>query len=743
MSGSSTIDRRDFLRVLGIGGAAATLAGCGNTSIESGAELVESYVQPEDFVVPGVGVYYASTCSQCGSGCGIMGRVREGRILKLEGNPKSGISGGKICGLGQAGVQVHYNPDRLTTPMIREGDGLHPTTWDKAMAALAAHLGPQSMLGGEQIAFLTGEISGHPKALLDNFLQTFDSSNHVAYSALSAASGRAASKIMLGDEQPILRLQDARLILSFGNDFLGTGPSPVHMAAQYARFRKAPRGTLIQVEPRMTLTGANADRWYAIRPGTEGVMALGIARALLEHPQYANALPADWVDALKAYDKDTVSAVTGVHADAISHIAGMLWEKSPSLVLSGPSAEGHVHGVGNAQAILMLNHILGNCGKTLQGQPNPPFPQLVAAPGSYVALDKLNNDMASGECKVLLVSGSNPVFTAPKFMPFSNNLRKVPFKVAFVTQLDETANECDLVLPLLSPLEDFGTHVAEYQPKGIELSIQQPLMEKLHPEARSLGDILLDLMKQRKPEAYKAFPDYYAYLKVAVTKAKPVFKSKSSDDDFWEDALSNGVLNLDLPPTALNAHPAPLKISAPVAPSTDLRFPFFFVPSVRADIRDGRHANLPWLQESPDPLTTIVWDSWVEIHPTTANEMQIREGDILEIQSATGLVRAKAYLFPGIQPDTVSMPLGQGHTGYGRYANGTGVNAFKILDPLFDEQTGELATYATRVLIRKTGEHDRMVKDEGPTTLQQGRKLVATLAADQVDLAKEASRVAE
>jgi molybdopterin-containing oxidoreductase family iron-sulfur binding subunit len=290
-------------------------------------------------------------------------------------------------------------------------------------------------------------------------------------------------------------------------------------------------------------------------------------------------------------------------------------------------------------------------------------------------------------------------------------------------------------------MEDFGTHVAGYQPSGVELMIQQPLMERLYPETRGLGDILLDLLKQRQPEAYKAFPDYYTYIRTAVTKAKPVFKSKSSDDDFWEDAQRNGVLRLDAPPATLEAHATAIKVAKPQLLETDINYPFFFVPSVRADLRDGRHANLPWLQESPDPLTTVVWDSWVEIHPSTANQMQIREGDILEVQSATGSVRAKAYLFPGIQPDTVSMPLGQGHTGYGRYADGMGVNPFKIFDPMYDERTGELALYATRVIIKKTGEHARMVKDEGPTSLQQGRKLVATIAADQAELAKEISRV--
>src|SRR6202142_874698 len=137
MSGNG-VSRRDFLQAVGLGGTTIALAGCGHTSIESGAELVESYVQPENFNVPGVGVFYASTCTQCASACGIMGRVREGRILKLEGNPGSAISGGKVFGLGQGAGHGHSSTHRLTTPMIRENGSLRPTTWEKAMSLLSA-----------------------------------------------------------------------------------------------------------------------------------------------------------------------------------------------------------------------------------------------------------------------------------------------------------------------------------------------------------------------------------------------------------------------------------------------------------------------------------------------------------------------------------------------------------------------------------------------------------------------------
>jgi molybdopterin-containing oxidoreductase family iron-sulfur binding subunit len=136
-------------------------------------------------------------------------------------------------------------------------------------------------------------------------------------------------------------------------------------------------------------------------------------------------------------------------------------------------------------------------------------------------------------------------------------------------------------------------------------------------------------------------------------------------------------------------------------------------------------------------LTTVVWDSWAELHPSTAKALQVREGDVLIIRSAHGFIRAKAYLIPGIHPGSVAVPIGQGHEAYGRYATHVGVNPLKILDPIFDQETGELALYATRVAITKTDQHERFTKDEGATNLQQGRKLVATLAADQVDLTKE------
>lgn len=733
----SGVTRRNFLQIVGLGGTGVALAGCGNTSIESGVELVESYVQPENFVVPGVGVYYASTCTQCPSACGVMGRVREGRILKLEGNPGSAVSGGKICGLGQAAVQGHWSPDRLKTPMVRKGAALQNATWDEAMKLLAANAAPADHSGRR--VWLTGPTSGHQRVLMQNLIDAGVATDHVVYDALSTAVESGVHRRLYGVADPVALIDKAGVVLSFGNDFLGAGESPVAAARQYARFRKArPRGVLVQIEPRMTLTGANADRWVVIAPGTEGVFALGLARELIQRKEYAAGLPPALLASLAPYDHATVSRITGVPGDMIPRLVALLWERSPSLVLAGRYPQGHAHGSRNVAAIELLNVILQNNGRTLVRGADLPFPQLAPVAGSVRALADLSQAMADGQVHALYVHGTNPVYSAPDFVRLQANLQKVPFKVAFVTELDETAMHCDVVLPMLSPLEDFGTHVAPDQTDGSEISIQQPLMEKLYADTRSYGDVVLDLLRQAKPDAYKPFPDYYAYLKSAIINAKPAFQSKAPDEEFWEDTLSSGVLHHAgaLQPLPARDLAADL-VSLPAPADRDAKYRFNLIPVVGANLRDGRSANLPWLQESPDPLTTIVWDSWAELHPATAKDMQVQEGDVLLIESAHGMIRAKAYVFPGIHPGAVAVPIGQGHDAYGRYATHVGANPLKILDPVFDQESGELALYATRVAVSKTGHAEKVLKDEGATNVQQGRKLVATLAADQVDLTKE------
>ena len=732
----SGFDRRDFLKVLGWGGAAVVLTGCGNTSVEDGKEAVVSYSEPADYVIPSISVYFNSTCAQCDAGCSINGRVREGRVLKLEGNPASAINRGKMCGLGQAGVQHHYNPDRVREPLLRNGDQGQAISWDDAYKLIAEKLNGVS---GEEIAFLSGGVSGHLKVLMENYLASLGSKNHFVYEAIAPAVLRAANKKSYGAEMPRYNISKAKVVLSFGADFLGSWVSPVHFSQQYAQFRKGvdgQRGVLIQVESKMTLTGANADRWLAVRPGTEGILALGIINALGKASGVAAAA--------KSYDKERVSRDTGVSVEQIEKIAALLQARTPSLVLAGSAAEGYAHGSQNAAAINLLNQVLGNIGKTVVAAAAVPFPQMLPAKGNFAALKSLNAGLAAGKYKVLFNYAANPVFTAPGALKFKDNLAKAGFKVVFAHYLDETALQADLVLPLDSALEDWGTQVPEYMADGAQINIQQPLMEKLHANTdgkgtRGMGDILLALIKQRRAEEYKNYEDYYAYLRAALLQNKDALGGKGADDDtFWDDTLSKGIIKLSAASAVLSGKGLAAGFALPAPVALDQQYPLQLIPGVSASQRDGRHSNQPWLQESPDPLTTIVWDSWVEIHPKKAAELGIIEGDIVEVTSKTGSIKAQAYLFPGIHPDAISIPIGQGHEAMGRYAKGYGVNPFQIMDAIYDKESGELALHETRVKISKTGERVVVVKDEGAAGgKQMGKKIAVRVASDKVDLSGE------
>jgi anaerobic selenocysteine-containing dehydrogenase len=739
MSGNE-INRRDFLKIMGWSGAgAAALSGCDMPSyvtLQQGKEHVVPYVVPEEYAIPGVGVWYASTCRQCPAGCGIHGRVREGRILKVEGNPNSPINwspardnSGKLCQMGQSGLQNHYNPDRLTTPLLRKvkGGSLDAVSWDEAMDAIKQHAGAGA---SGRSAWLTGTVSGHQAVLLQAHLEAIGSTHHYVHEVVNTTVSQAVNREVLGEALPHYHFDKAAMILSFGADFLGPWQSPVHFTTQYTHFRLAPRGVLVQVEPKMTLTGGNADLWLAIRPGTEGAFALGLANLLLtKFNRDGSQLSPEVRSTVAKYDPDTVTGITGVSADRLTKVATWLNERSPSLVLSGMSAEGHEHGYDAAAAAMLLNVILGNVGKTIVSSGSFPFPQLVAKEGNTGDLLAFADAIGKGEYDAVFIYGTNPVFTAPDAVGLGDKLDKVPFKVVMTNFHDETAVHGDVVLPMYSQYEEWGTHVPAYQGDNSIISIQQPVMEPLYPATtRSFGDVMLDLLKMRDAGKYGGFKDYYAYLQQAFASFPADLKQgAASEEAFWQQSVQLGLIPVMRKEVPLTAK-AVAVVNIPDY-KEDAEYPYHLIPSPRLGMWDGRHANIPWLQEAPDQISKVVWDSWAEIHPKTAEKLGVKDGDYVRISSAQGTIETRAFIFKGIHIDAVAVPLGQGHTEYGRFAKGRGVNPLKILSPAREGKTGELAMYSTRVKVTKTGRNQTLEKLGGSDT-QHGRKLVATVTAD-------------
>ncbi|MGH7807218.1 MAG: molybdopterin-dependent oxidoreductase, partial [Thermodesulfobacteriota bacterium] len=278
------IKRRDFLKIIGVaGGTAVVSGGCSPEPVEQ----IIPYVIPPDDIIPGIPKWYASTCMECPSGCGILVKNREGRAIKIEGNPLSPINSGSLCARGQAALQGLYNPDRIRSPLSRNSSGkLQPISWDNAEKALLEKIQEiQKQSNGNKIVFLTNNVSGSFGNLIDKWLGALGGGKHIAYETFSHEPIKEANRISFGrDKIPTYNIEKTKYLLSFGADFLETWLSPTEYAKKFSDFHSYKNktiGKLVQIEPRVSLTGANADEWVAIKPGTEAFLALGIANVIL------------------------------------------------------------------------------------------------------------------------------------------------------------------------------------------------------------------------------------------------------------------------------------------------------------------------------------------------------------------------------------------------------------------------------------------------------------------------------
>lgn len=700
------IDRRNFLKVLGLGSAGAALAGCDMPSYvtsEEGAEKVYSYLAPEEYVIPGIGVWYASTCMQCSAACGVHGRVREGRVLKLEGNPDTAANVGKLCQMGQAAIQTHFHPERITQPTI----GRKAATWDEALALIKKKAGNAS--------WVTGTISGHQRVLMDAHTGT-GKGRHYAIEVVNSRAWEDACAATLGDARPNLHIDKARAVLAIGADILGTWGNPLKSMREYGDFRNAPRGVLMAVETAMSLTGANADHWIAARPGSEAAVTLGIGHVLMaKHGVSPAGMPSAAL-AFKNMTPAKVHELSGVSEEQLNKIAETLMANSPSLIVAGAS-----HAA--AKAAQVLNLMLGNVGQTITPGASMAAGGLAPVTGSSKDLVEFAMNAKAGKIDAAFITGTNPAFLAPSSLDMADALKKIGFKVAIASFHDETTKSCDVVLPLSSALEDWGTHVPAYGGQPGDVHVQQPLMERVHADTRGLGDILLGLTQDAGVAGLGDFEDYYGYLRTAVSA---MIDSDLEGD--WNRVLQVGTAKAASAPKAFTTG-GDIGLGYSEAANAGA---LSLVTAARQGIYDGRHANLPWMQEAPDQISKAVWDSWAEINPKTAAKLGVKDGDYVTLSTAGGTLTTRVFTYKGVHPDAVCVPMGRGHTNYGQYAD-NGVNPLSVLDaPTGDMQSSEIVGSATAVTVSATGANRHLVRLMDIDS-QHGRKLVATIPASQFD----------
>ena len=692
------MDRRHFIKLTAITGTSAALTACGNPENQ-----IIRFI-PEDDLVAGIATWKPSICPLCNAGCGVIARVMEGDAevfrngqagvirmglaKKLEGNPEDPISQGKLCARGQAAIQVTYHPDRLDKPKKRSGErgsGQYvDISWDEAIKELTGQLDALVAADDQKsLALITKPRRGRRLELIAQLLQRYGAPAPVTFELFSDEVLRRANAISFGSHQlPTYDLQNSRYVIVFGADFLGTWNSVVAHSAAFGRMKQSTpgqRAKYVHVDARLSQTAANADEFVAIRPGTEGVLALGIARLVSAQRATgtADATLAEWTP-------EEVEKRTGVPAATVERLAKEFASHAPAVAMIGGAPLAHTNGLFNALAVNTLNRVAGSVnqpgGMSFLTQPAP-----LPSRGF--------SELLQGQpAKVLLIDDVNPVFGSPSSWKVADRLQQISFIVSFGSFIDETSALADLILPDHSFLESWVDAAPESGSAKAAPSKFGPVMRPLY-DTRPTPEVLLDVSRKL---------------------AKPLTDLPSSFEEFLNKEVTSSAK--PQAPSPKPQAPSPIVFSDPRFDGEASQYPYHLIPHASQAFYDGSLAHLPWLQELPDPMTSGMWCSWVEINAKKAEELAIHQGDIIEVTSTQGSLRAPAFVSPGIAPDAIAIPVGQGHTNFTRYATNRGVNPIAILAPATVGDTGALAWAATRVKIaRVSGPDESLILFGGAT----------------------------
>ena len=758
------LTRRNFLAWAGlsaVGAVACDVFQEGELRIQSPRDLPEDLVKGRDN-------WYATLGRQSTGGEGVIVRVMEGRAKKIQGNPKYPVNRGKQGVCSEAGLQALYHPDRISGPMRRSGPRgsgqFQSIAWEpEALDILKRELQNH----GQDMVLITEPLRGHLGMIAERFAASIGG-KHLGFETLDNTTYRAAIKQVFGqDLLPDFDIANANFLLSFGADFLSTWGSTTRLSTAYGEFRQGAgrqeRGTLVQVDPRFSLTAANADRWLPIKPGMEGYLALSLAYVIISEGLQAPGVNVDALTggqgaaALEAYRPEAVAAMLElppeIHeghsaAEFVRELAHDFAGHRPSIAIGGDNAGAHTNGLFNLQAIYALNYLVGSVGETggIRFNPGSPLRDLPATAnvGSLQDWAEVANSIRSGRTRLVLLHDADPVHGLPASVGFAGALnRDEVFIVSFSPFLNETSIMADLILPDRVFLEDWGDDIPEPGPGHQIIGMQQPVVNPLSDlDPRSFGDLMLSMAQEMGQESALPWSGVEAALRESVDRLFDMNRGTSREVDsagaLWSLMLQQGgwwsESDTGPAPNAPNGLLNQIAASGS-EPGFSGNGDYYLLPFAHNSLLDGRNAHLPWMQAVPDPITTITWQTWVEINHRRAAELNLREGDVVRIESADGYITALVYPNPALPPNVVAVPLGQGRHSGSQYVSGSdpreSSNVMDLLSPGQTAETGALAWAANRVRIVPTGESLKVSKFEGSfpareIAITEGEEIIKT-----------------
>jgi molybdopterin-containing oxidoreductase family iron-sulfur binding subunit len=628
--------RRDFLKALGFGLGAVTLAACQKVPVH---KSIPYLVKPEE-IVPGIPNYYTSTFN----GHSVLVKTREGRPIKIEGNPDCMLSKGSLDAKGQASVLDLYDVSKLKGPVLNDADA----TWDNIDKFVKQEL-LTVKTGGKKIRIVSSTVnSPSTKAAIADFAAQYPNTKHiqvdaVSYTGIIKANENSFGKAVL----PRYRFDKADLIVSFGADFLGTWISPLEFSRQYVSKRNntALEGKKmsrhIQFETGMSLTGSNADARLPLKPSEEGIALLNL---------YA---------ALGGVLSGTKPLANNPNAEKAIALAAkeLLAAKGASLVVSG-SNDVSIQIVVNA-----INALLGSYGTTIDLD-NPSY-QFAGNDAEFV---EFVNEMNRGEVDAVFFLNSNPAYEFNDAKAFTDALTKVKLRVSFADRKDETASLCQVIAPNHHYLESWG----DSNPVEGYYTIIQPAINPVYNSRNAEQGLLI--------WSENPVTDYYQYIQNNWSKSV-----LAQSGTTWKELLQKGSVTLAAKSAGVYSFSRELNsvVQTIIAESSSLAkggengIELHIYQNVA--IGDGKAANNPWLQELPDPVSKVTWDNYAAINPKFAEKLGIAELDLVEIKTDKYSVTLPVLIQPGQATGTVSVALGYGRVKAGKAGSEVGKNAYPFL----------------------------------------------------------------
>jgi Fe-S-cluster-containing dehydrogenase component/anaerobic selenocysteine-containing dehydrogenase len=740
------MDRRTFLRW--IAGASAGASGAGFMHSHDmnkpppapaepsriGQKLPDRWISSateQPYIKPGLWTIFATTCRECPAGCGMHVRTREGRVVKPEGNPDHPINHGGLCPRGQSAPQGLYDPDRVRGPlravrgqtmedggqMTAPSSGFESLSWPQALVEVG-----EALKNAKRLFLVSDLQTGTLAEILQQFhtslgrpggVGTPNAKDRVGepvafYEAFDYQSLRTVNEQLFGRAAlPRYRLLDCDFILSFGADFLETWISNVEYAWQFAQMHhRGPeyRGEMVYLGPKLSMTAANADHFLPIPAGQEHQ----VATAILQE-----------VTRLRGSSNSDSKGGAGL-APQFQAVARRFASAKNAVALGGPVGAAGPAAESLAAAVMQLNRAVGAVGRTVD------FSQTHALSRTtpVAQLEQMLAGLAPDD--VLIVHQTNPAYSLPRRR---RHLERVNNLVYIGTMANETARMARWILPVHSPLEAWG----DYEPwTGIHC-LMQPTMGALH-NTRHSGDVFLALAEQSGRPLQKAgerVASFHDWLRLNWRQLHGRVAPDTEFEQFWRQSLQRGGFfeeparaKEEAGPTSVRPAQETQIAVRPVGPVGPAGPPqeaapgsmqLWLWPSIK--LFDGRLANRGWLQEVPERMSTIAWGGWVDISPAKAWEMNAATGDVLEIVTKAGSVKAPARVTDEVADNVAALAFGQGHTVLGEVARGVGVNAFELQggsdgDSLFGA-----------VELRKTGEHSSPIFLSA-TQDQHGRGIV-------------------